>query len=349
MKYYITKTKYNCGIDLHSREMYICVMDEQGNTLVHCNIRANNFDYFLKRVEPYRDDLTVVCECTFNWYWLADACEEAGIEFVLAHSLYTALIHGSKNKNDKIDSQKLAHLLRSNLIPPAYVYPAKYRPVRTLLRQRIKFVQNRAALLIYVGMGQSSEGLIPEPKGGRDRDDWLERIQDQMDNPHHQLSMGCSIEIIKAYDKELYRLDHAIKRFSKTYRGADYQLLTSIPGIGSVLAATILLEIDTVARFPTVKDFSSYCRLVKGSVSSAGKFKGLTGAKMGNAYLRWAFGEAAVICKRNHPLITPYAERLTSKKGKFKANAILANKLGRSVYYMLQKGTSFDPEQFISS
>jgi transposase len=112
---------------------------------------------------------------------------------------------------------------------------------------------------------------------------------------------------------------------------------------------TILYEIDTISRFPTVKDFTSYCRLVKGSVASAGKLKGLTGGKMGNAYLRWAFGEAAVICKRSHRLLSPYADRLVAKHGTFKGNAILANQLARAVYFMLQSGQAFDPERVVKN
>jgi transposase len=120
---------------------------------------------------------------------------------------------------------------------------------------------------------------------------------------------------------------------------------------------TILFELDAIERFATVKDFLSYARLVKGSVASAGKVKGLTGGKMGNAYLRWAFGEAAVIAKRHHPLLTPYAEQLVARSGKFpaaagrgrKGNAILANKIARAVYFMLQKGTAFDPERVVGA
>ncbi|MBM4149758.1 MAG: IS110 family transposase [Lentisphaerae bacterium] len=139
MKYYTTTTEYNCGIDLHARQMYACLMDRQGKVMLHTNIQGNDFNYFLQRVQPYRHDLTVVSECTFNWYWLADACEAAGIKFVLAHALYAAHIHGGKNKNDRIDSEKLAHLLRSNLIPPAYIYPSERRPIRALLRQRMSY------------------------------------------------------------------------------------------------------------------------------------------------------------------------------------------------------------------
>ena len=112
---------------------------------------------------------------------------------------------------------------------------------------------------------------------------------------------------------------------------------------------SILFETDAIERFPTVKDYVSYCRLVKGSGASAGKVKGLTGGKMGNAYLRWAYGQAALIAKRNHPLLTPYAEKLVAKRGKFKGNAILSNKIARAVYHMLQNGTAFDAERVIAT
>ena len=150
MKYYTSTTQFNCGVDLHAHQMYVCLMDRQGNKLLHTNIRNNDFDYFLKRVAPYRANLTVVCECMFGWYWLSDACANAGIQFVLAHALYLKAIHGGKNKNDRIDSEKLAHLLRTNLIPPAYVYPAPLRPLRVLLRQRIYYVWSRADLLARI-------------------------------------------------------------------------------------------------------------------------------------------------------------------------------------------------------
>jgi transposase len=137
MKYYTSTTQFNCGIDLHARQMYVCLMDPAGKKLVHTNIKNNDFAYFLKLIQPYRHDLTVCCECMFGWYWLADACLQAGLTFVLAHALYLKAIHGGKNKNDRIDSEKLAHLLRANLIPPAYVYPAALRPLRALWRQRL--------------------------------------------------------------------------------------------------------------------------------------------------------------------------------------------------------------------
>src|SRR5450759_177641 len=200
MKYYTSTTEFNCGIDLHAQQMYVCVMDRDGNKLVHTNILGNDFAFLLKRVEPYRHSLTVVCECTFNWYWLADACFEAKLPFVLAHALYLNHIHGGKNKNDRIDSEKLAHLLRSNMIPPSYVYPSERRPIRALLRQRMSYVWQRAALMTHVSMNQTAEGLTPAAKGGHNRDVWMERILAQYENPLHRMAVTCEMDVIRAYD-----------------------------------------------------------------------------------------------------------------------------------------------------
>ena len=349
MKYYTSTTEFNCGIDLHARQMYACVMDSKGKKLVHTNIQGNDFNYFLKRIEPYRHDLTVVSECTFNWYWLADACFDAEIEFVLAHALYLKHIHGGKNKNDRIDSEKLAHLLRANLIPPSYVYPSGRRPVRALLRQRMSYVWERATLKTHLSMNQTAEGLVPARKGGHDRDIWEDRILEQYTNPLHKFAASCDMNMIRAYDVQIQQLEDEITRQAKKDLGRNYNLLLTVPGIGRVLAMSILFETDAIDRFPSVKDYVSYCRLVKGSVASAGKVKGLTGGKMGNAYLRWAYGQAALIAKRNHPLLTPYAEKLVAKRGKFKGNAILSNKIARAVYHMLQNGTAFDAERVIAT
>ena len=348
MKYYTSTSEYNCGIDLHSQQMYVCIMDREGAVRVHRNIRGNDFEYFLKIAKPYLHDLTVVCECTFNWYWLADACFEAGIGFVLAHALYLRHISGGKNKNDRIDSEKLAHLLRANLIPPAYVYPAARRPIRSLLRQRLSYVWRRSEVLAHVSTKQSAEGLVPAAKSGHNRDVWEERIQAQYANPLHRFGAQCDLEVVRAYDRQIDRLDQEVVRQAKKHLGRDYQLLQTVPGVGQVLGLTILFEMDAVARFPTAKDFLSYSRLVKGSVASAGKVKGLCGGKMGNAYLRWAFGEVAVICKRAHRIITPYAEKLVAKHGTFKGNAILANQIARAVYFMLQSGQAFDAERMVA-
>lgn len=138
-----------CGIDLHARSMYLCVLDPSGHTLLHRDIPAEP-DAFLDAVAPFRDGLVVACECTFSWYWLADACAEHAIPFVLGHALEMKAIHGGKVKNDRVDSEKIAHLLRAGLLPQAYVYPSAMRAARDLLRRRAYLVRRRSEALTHV-------------------------------------------------------------------------------------------------------------------------------------------------------------------------------------------------------
>jgi len=322
-------------------------MDRDGTKLVHTNIQNNDFAYFLQRIEPYRHDLTVCCECMFGWYWLADACSAAGLPFVLAHALYLKAIHGGKNKNDRIDSEKIAHLLRSNLIPPAYVYPADKRPLRALLRQRLFYVWRRAELLARIASHQLAHNRVPPKQTRRVRAPWAGQVLAAEDHPLRQLALQNDLAMIGHFDTQLRQLEEELQRQAKKLAAREYALLQTAPGIGEHLGLTILCEIGDIARFPTVKDFLSYCRLVKGTVASAGKIKGLRGAKLGNPYLRWAFGEAAVIAKRDHAVIGPLAQRLEARMNgnKFKANTVIAIKLARAVYYMLKNKTGFDAER----
>lgn len=349
MKYYSSSTEFNCGIDLHARQMYVCVMDRQGKKLVHTNVKNNDFEFFLKLIAPYRHDITVCCECMFGWYWLADACANSGLTFVLAHALYLKAIHGGKNKNDRIDSEKITHLLRSNLIPPAYVYPAQKRPMRALLRQRLLYVWRRSELLARIHSHQLAHNRAPMRQTRSNRDPWEEKLLAAEDHPLRQIALQTDMAMIRHYDEQITALETKLVNLAKQHSSQEFALLQSVPGIGENLGLTILHEIGEIERFPTVKDFLSYCRLVKGTVASAGKIKGLRGAKLGNPYLRWAFGEAAVIAKRDHAIIGPLSQRLEAKMNgnKFKANTVLAIKLARSVYFMLKNKTVFDPERLV--
>ena len=136
MRFYTNSHQYVCGIDLHTKMMYVCIIDQQDNILVHQNLSTSEPKRFLSVIEPYTQDIVVACECTFSWYWIADFCRENGIEFILGHALYMGAIHGGKVKNDKIDSLKIAKLVKGGTFPEAYVYPPQRRPIRDLLRRR---------------------------------------------------------------------------------------------------------------------------------------------------------------------------------------------------------------------
>ena len=158
MRFYTKQHKAYCGIDLHARTMYICILHHDGEILVHQNYTANPAT-FLKVIAPSRDDIGVAVACLFTWYWLAALCARAGIAFVLGHALYMKAIHGGKATNDRSDAQKIAVLLRGGMLPHAYVSPAALRATRALLRRRIPLMRKRAELLTHVQQTHSQYNL----------------------------------------------------------------------------------------------------------------------------------------------------------------------------------------------
>jgi transposase len=161
MKFYTKQHQYYCGIDLHARSMYVCILDNEGNTLVHQNIKTCR-QAFLALILSYWEELVVAVECIFTWYWIADLCRQYGIAFVLGHALYMKAIHGGKAKNDKLDSHKIALLVRGGLIPQAYAYPAEMRATRDLLRRRMHLARQRAALIAHIQPVQSPAAGLPD-------------------------------------------------------------------------------------------------------------------------------------------------------------------------------------------
>jgi len=347
MRFYTQQHQFYCGIDLHARTMYLCILNRDGEILVHRNMKTRP-DTFLTAIAPYREDLVVCVECIFTWYWLADLCAREGIPFVLGHALYMKAIHGGKAKNDKIDAQKIAVLLRGGMLPQAYVYPAEMRATRDLLRRRMHLMRKRAELLAHVQNTNSQYNL---PEIGKkiaykaNRDGIAERFPD----PAVQKSIEVDLALIGYYDPLLTDLELHIVKTAKQHDAQTLYLLQSVPGIGKILSLVLLYEIHDIQRFPRVQDFVSYCRLVKCAKESAGKRYGTSGAKIGNAYLKWAFSEAAVLFLRNHPAGQKYLARLEKKHGTGKALTILAQKLARAVYYMLRRDTVFDMDRFLHS
>lgn len=348
MRFYTSEHRHYCGVDLHARSMYVCVLDQAGEVLLHRNLRCDR-ERFLRAIEPYREDLVVAVECLFCWYWLADLCAEEGIAFVLGHALYMKAVHGGKSKNDRIDSHKIATLLRGGTLPQAYVYPRQWRPTRDLLRRRLFFARKRGELLAHIQNTNTQYNLPPfESRIDRpaNRAELLERFGEETSV---QMSVAADMALLDAYDAAIHDLELYLIHQIRQDANALFYLLRSIPGIGEILSLTLLYEIHDIARFPRVQDFLSYARLVKGTRESAGKKKTTGGKKMGNAHLKWAFSEAAVLFLRKNPLGQKYFARLEKKHGKGKALGVLAAKLGRSVYYMLRRHTPFSLKRFVTA
>jgi transposase len=347
MKFYTKQHQYTCGIDLHARSLYVCILDESGKPVVHKQIKASP-EALLKVISPYRSDLAIGVECMFSWYWVADFCADNDIDFVLGHALYMKAIHGGKAKNDKIDAEKIARLLKGGMFPMAYVYPRQWRGTRDLMRRRMRLMRQRAELIAHIHNTLSQYNLPPNTDNlryARHRENLRERFPD----PSVQKSIDLDLNRIDFYDEQLGQLEWYLKQTAKSVDKNTIIRLKSIPGIGDILSLVILYEIHHIDRFERVQDFVSYCRLVKCKRESAGKTYGTGGAKIGNAYLRWAFGEAAVLFLRGNTPAQQWLAKKTQKHNKAKALTILAHKLGRAVFYMLKRRTLFDQDKFLAT
>ena len=345
MRFYTNQHQFYCGIDLHARTMYVCILNQAGEILVHRNMKAGP-DPFLQTIAPYRENLVVCVECIFTWYWLADLCAREGIPFVLGHALYMKAIHGGKAKNDKIDAQKIAVLLRGGMLPQAYVYPAEMRATRDLLRRRMYLTRKRAELLTHIQNTNSQYNL---PEIGKKLAYKANRtgVAERFPDPAVQKSMEVDLALIGHYDQLLSDVELTLVKAAKQHDAQALYLLQTVPGIGKILSLVLLYEIHDIARFPRVQDFVSYCRLVKCAKESAGKRYGSSGTKIGNAYLKWAFSEAAVLFLRANPAGQKVLTRLEKKHGQGKALTVLAQKLARAVYYMLTRNRAFDMQTFL--
>jgi len=189
--------------------------------------------------------------------------------------------------------------LRSGYFPLAYVYPKEKRNTRDLLRRRSAFVRQRAQLITHIQLLNSQYNLPAFEKKLTYKGNRTAAIADRFGHPSTQLSVAANLNLIDSYDQQIAALELHLTRSAKIDDPATFAFLKSIPGIGPILGLVMLYEIDAIARFPEVKNFLSYSRLVLGTHESAGKVKGFAGRKLGNAHLKWAFSEAASLMLRS--------------------------------------------------
>ena len=348
MRFYTKSNRFYCGVDLHARTMHLCILDHDGNVVFDRNLACHP-KAFLGAIAAFRDGIVVGCECMFGWYWLADVCreQEPPIPFVLGHALYMKAIHGGKAKNDRIDADKIARLLRGGNFPLAYVYPKGMRETRDLLRRRMYLVNKRAELLTHVQILNYQCNLPPFPKKLSFADNREElHLPERFRDPSVKKNASLDLALIDKLDELITDVELYLTRTAKADDTQTYHRLRTIPGVGPILALVLLYELHEVVRFDQVGQFLSYARLVRCSHESAGKKLGSGCKKIGNAHLRWSFGEAACLFLRGSERARAWKQKQEKKRGPAKALAILAAKLGRAVYHMLRKKEAFDEERF---
>jgi transposase len=291
-------------------------------------------------LEPHRPDLAgVVVESTYNWYWLVDGLMDTGYQVHLAHPSAIKKYEGLKHSGDFADAAYLAHLLRLGLLAEGYIYPREERGARDLARKRMQLVRYRTAQILAI------EGILMRQTGTRMKGEAVKRLTaEQVDGfafaPDVSLAVEANRAVSQTLSQQIAALEKRLKQ--RVILRPEYHLLKTVPGIGDVLATTIMLETGTINRFTQVGNFSSYCRCVDSLRESNGKRKGEGNTRNGNKYLAWAFVEAANFALRCCPQAKSFYDRKKSRSNRILALKALAHKLARACYHMLRDQKPFD-------
>ncbi|MCP3933109.1 MAG: IS110 family transposase [Bacteroidetes bacterium] len=337
--------KVYAGIDLHSTNNYVGILDQEGKKLFGKRL-PNHPSKVLLVLNQFKDVLdSVVIESTYNWYWLVDMLKENGFDVRLANPAAIQQFSGLKYTDDESDAYWLANLKRLNILKEGYIYPRDMRPTRDMLRRRLMFVHQRTAHIL------SLQSLITRQLALNYTGEMVKRLRER--TLEEMFGESDFFTLAKSNRETIAFLGLKIKHIEKKViekvkLKPEFVMLTTIPGIGDILGITIMLEVGEVSRFAKVGNYSSYCRCVNSLRMSNAKKKGTGNRKNGNKYLAWAYVEAA-----NHALrLCPEAHRFYQKKRAKSMNVIaikaLSNKLARASYYLMRDKVKFDAKKLFN-
>ena len=327
------------GIDLHSNNSVVAIIDDADRVVAQKRL-PNDVTKIVGFLARWQDELAgVVVESTYNWYWLVDGLQDAGLHVHLANTTAIKQYEGLKHSGDETDARHLAHLLRLGILPTGTILPREHRAVRDLARKRMQMVNCCTTHVLAV------ENIMARQLGGRMPSNQIKRLTndaiDQMPLAADVgLAMKTNIAVIATLQSQIEVLERRLQECVKPR--PQYGLLTSVPGIGQTLATVIFLETGPIERFADVGNFASYARCVDSVRTSNRKKKGEGNVKNGNKYLAWAFVEAANFAKRSCPEAKRFHERKKAKTNNIVATKALAHKLARACYHILREGKPFD-------
>lgn len=334
--------KYYVGIDLHSNNSYVAVIDENGVVKYQQRL-SNDSNIIINSLKDFGSDIVgVAVESTFNWYWLVDALEKAGFRVYLANPGAMQQYEGLKYSDDKSDAIWLANTLRLEILPTGYIYPKEDRPLRDLLRKRVVLVQHRTALLVGLkGFIHNWTGEQLSRSAIKQIDE--EQIETLIEHPLNQDSVRKLHDVIMVIDDKIMEIECAVQSMIRLKE--PYGKLRTVWGIGEILASVIMLETGDIRRFPDAGHYASYCRGVGSQRISNEKKKGSGNRRNGNKYLAWAYLEAAQFMRRFYPQARAWYDRKAALKGRIVAIKALSHKISKACYFIMRDQSVFEPSK----
>jgi len=335
--------KLYAAFDLHATNSFLGIIEEHGTRVFKKKV-YNDRELVLDILRPRKEDIVgIVVESTYNWYWMVDALMEEGYRVHLANPSEIQKYEGLKHADDEHDAFWLAEMLRLGILPEGYIYPKEERPVRDLLRKRGHLVKIRTSLIL------SLQNIITRNYGVRLKVNDVKRLRENRvtplleENDDLALAGMVSKETIDFLTRKIRRIERAIE--GKVQLKEPYRNLLTLPGVGTILALTIMLETGPISRFAKVGNYVSYARKVSTKWTSNGKKKGKGNKKNGNRYLAWAFSEAAELGRRYNSQARAYYNRKMQKTNFMVAHSALSHKLARAAYYIMKDQVPFKPEK----
>jgi len=322
------------GIDLHRNRSHVAAIDEHGELVLSRRI-VNDRDAFLELLGALEGESRIAVEATYGWEWLAELLEDAGFEMHLAHPLRTRAIAAARVKTDAVDARTLAHLLRADLLPEAYIAPRELRDLRELLRHRAALVGMRTAIKNRVHAVLARHGVTREHsdlfgKAGRQFLADLELREPARRRLDSLLSLICD------FDREITTTTLEIDQRAK----ADERVavLCQIRGVGRYTAMLIIAEVGEINRFPTARHLCAWAGLTPTVRSSDGKARLGRISRQGSPLLRWALVEAAQKCTTGGGVLRETFERIAKRRGRKVAKVAVARQILTLCYYGLRDG-----------
>lgn len=333
---------YNIGIDVHKAKCVVAIKGEYPEVLKRTSFNNNapGIVKFIDKLQKWNYmSAKAACESTGNYFLLMyDMLNNAGIETQVAHTYKLKIISESKYKDDNIDAEKLAEMLRIKAIPKCFVPNKDERDLREMVRTRMGVIHN-------IGKHRNKiEAILAKypftrPKGGRYTATGLGWLRTIPVREADRMALDMHLDSIKFGSEQVAKFNKKIAEISMDRE--ETRLIMTLPGIGHILAVTILAEIVDIKRFPSAEKLVSYAGLAPARHNSAGieRSGGIT--KRGSSWLRTAMVEAAFTAIRFDPRLKAIYERIANRRGPMKARVAVARRMLEAIWHMLDKNEPY--------
>lgn len=334
--------KTHIGVDLHQRFCYLTAVDASGKTISQGQLvnEGSRLRAWLREVPGPRQ---VVMEASGFWPAFARAVAPEADRLVMVHPQRVKAIASARLKNDRVDSETLAHLSRADLLPEAWMSNQRTQQARLLTRLRIALGQQRAKAKNQLQAVLHQEGFLKPMADvfGRKGRAWLAQLTLSAAG---RIVVDTWLKVVDQMDAAILEQTRALEKMAA--EDARARWLQTVPGIGAYAAMVILAEVGEIERFGTKRALASYAGLTPSVRESAGKRRRGGIGHHGSGTLRWIMLQVAQVAARHSPAARAWVTRLRQRKPAQVVLIALARKLLTAVWALLRNGVCFEEDSF---